>query len=103
MGHDSCGAIHEALNRPGEQEENSPNLNHLIHEIRNNLNSGPARTPLTELNLADAIQKNVSSVATDLTVRSKIIREAVKSGQVNIVQAQYGLSSGKVHFGAHEN
>lgn len=42
------------------------------------------------------VKDNVHQSASDLVANSSIIREAVKGGQVKIVEAEYELDSGKV-------
>jgi carbonic anhydrase len=103
MGHDSCGAIKAAVSKKTDREAGSPNLNHLVEEIRTNLalqgdhvaQGGAAdRDPKYE----DAAKKNVAAVAADLMKRSKIVRDAVQAGKLQIAQAMYTLDSGKVDF-----
>lgn len=94
MGHDSCGAIKAAVSKSTDHEAGSPNLNHLVQEIRDNLGQFKSTDPLYR----DAAKKNVSAVADELVKRSKIVRDGVKSGKLKIVQAMYSLNNGKVDF-----
>jgi carbonic anhydrase len=94
MGHDSCGAIKVAVSKKTDEDAGSPNLNHLAQEIRNNLGQPTSSDPMYR----DAAKKNVSAVAADLMKRSKIVRDAVQSGKLQIAQAFYTLRSGKVDF-----
>jgi carbonic anhydrase len=103
MGHDSCGAIKAAVSKKTDREAGSPNLNHLIEEIRANLvsqgdHAGQGGASSSDPKYRDAARKNVSAVAADLMKRSKIVREAVESGKLQIAQAMYELDSGKVDF-----
>ncbi len=99
MGHDSCGAIQEALNGLPSEEAGSPSLSHLIREIRSNLGFVISKDAASsDLTPQFAVQKNVSAVAAELLNRSKIVQEAVNGGQVKIVRSIYSLGSGKVDF-----
>ncbi|MFL5813100.1 MAG: carbonic anhydrase [Bdellovibrionia bacterium] len=103
MGHGSCGAIKAAVSKKTDREAGSPNLNHLIEEIRNNLvtqgdRAGQGGATSSDTTYTDAAKKNVSAVAADLMKRSKIVRDAVQAGKLQIAQAMYDLGSGQVKF-----
>jgi carbonic anhydrase len=103
MGHDSCGAIKAAVSKKTDREAGSPNLNHLVEEIRANLvsqgdHAGQGGASSADPKYRDAAKKNVSAVAADLMKRSKIVRDAVQSGKLQIAQAMYTLENGKVDF-----
>jgi len=89
LGHQSCGAVTAAVSGG----DNGHNLNHLLAHIT------PAILASGEGAEVDAvIRKNALLTVEELTNRSAIISEAVKSGQVKIVPAYYHLDSGKVEF-----
>lgn len=89
LGHESCGAVTAAVSGG----DNGYNLNHLLAHIT------PAIQASGEGADVDAvIRKNALLTVEELTNRSAIISEAVKSGQVEIVPAYYHLGSGKVEF-----
>lgn len=95
MGHESCGAIKAALSTPKEKSAGSPDLDQLVHVIQGNLD-GVSADVKTDKTLRTPVMKNVDSVTERLVIRSKIVRDAVLRGQLKIVRAIYGLSSGKV-------
>ena len=89
LGHQSCGAVTAAVSGG----DNGYNLNHLLAHIT------PAIQASGEGADVDAvIRKNTLLTVEDLTNRSSIIKDAVKSGKVEIVPAYYHLDSGKVEF-----
>lgn len=94
LGHDSCGAVSAAVTTPPGKSAGSPNLDHLLAEIRTNLGS----TRTTATSLEESIKKNVSVVTSSLSKRSKIVHDALASEQVRIVQGIYDLHSGEVTF-----
>ena len=94
MGHESCGAIKAAIETPAGKDAGSPSLNDLLAGIRQNLGA----TRSTENFLREPVKKNVSSVAEDLSRRSKIVHEGLVSGKVRIEEAIYDLNSGRVEF-----
>jgi carbonic anhydrase len=94
MGHESCGAVKAALHTPVDQCAGSPSLNKLIRKIRGNIGKVSSVCPV----LREPVMKNASATAKDLVKRSKIIRDAVKSGAVHVQEAIYKLESGTVEF-----
>jgi carbonic anhydrase len=111
MGHESCGAVKEALDFPKE-DAGSPHLSRLVSDIRANLGSDLKRFSSQlkssnvlkgpngpkDIKLREPAKKNVASVAAALLKRSAIIRNAVQSGRAKIVQAIYELDTGNVEF-----
>jgi len=92
MGHQKCGAVIAACS--GDKMP-SHNLEAIVDKI------GPAvtqaRTYAKSDSLVDAaIKENVHQSAKDLLANSEIIREAVKSGKLTVVEAEYQLDSGEV-------
>lgn len=100
LGHESCGAVSEALGTPAGKSAGSPSLDQLLSQIRGNLKNAPApaESGVGTPGLHEAVRENVAAVARSLVRRSAIIREAVASGRVRVVQAVYDLASGKVEF-----
>ncbi len=96
MGHESCGAVKAALDTKPGTSTGSPHMNELIAKIRPHIteayredHSSTFRAP---------VKANIKFVANDLVARSKIVREAVKRGQLIIAQAIYSLNTGHVDF-----
>jgi len=89
MGHQSCGAVTAAVGGG----DNGYSLNHLLSHIT------PAIAASKEgASVNDIVKTNAELTAKELASRSKIISDAVASGQIKIVPAYYNLDSGKVDF-----
>lgn len=89
LGHQSCGAVGAAISGG----DNGYNLNHLLSHITPALNASEEGA-----SVADVVKKNAELNAQELIGRSSIIRNAVESGDVQVVPAYYSLDSGKVEF-----
>jgi carbonic anhydrase len=92
LGHQKCGAVNAACS--GEKMP-SANLEAIVDKI----NPAVARAK-SHANAGDlveaAIKENVHQSAQDLLANSAIIREAVASGKLRVVEAEYELDTGKV-------
>ena len=89
LGHEACGAVNAAV----AGGDNGYNLNHLLSHIAPALAACGA-----DAAVATIVKKNAELTAEELKSRSKIIGDAVASGDVKIVPAYYNLGSGKVDF-----
>jgi carbonic anhydrase len=94
LGHESCGAVKEALNVPEGKDAGSPSLNKLLSEIRANLGDAKADDP----KLRGPVKKNVSAVADSLPARSEIVRKALGAGSIKIQRGIYDLGTGRVEL-----
>ncbi len=89
LGHQSCGAVTAAV----AGGDNGYNLNMLLSHIQ------PAIASSGEgADINDVVKKNAIMNAHELASRSKIIRDAIESGKLQIVPAYYNLDSGKIDF-----
>ncbi|NJC27848.1 carbonic anhydrase [Neolewinella antarctica] len=87
LGHEACGAVTAAV----AGGDNGYNLNHLLAHV------APAISALGDgADINDVVRKNAELTVQELKSRSKIIRDAVDAGKLNIVPAYYNLGSGKV-------
>ncbi|HTA25648.1 MAG TPA: carbonic anhydrase [Terriglobales bacterium] len=92
LGHQKCGAVIAACS--GEKMP-SRNLEAIMDKI------GPAVTQAKTYAKADdliesAIKENVRQSATDVLANSEIIRNAVKSGKLSVIEAEYQFDTGEV-------
>lgn len=95
LGHESCGAIKAAIDTPPGADAGSPSLDTLLAKIRTNLgNVNSSADP----KLRAPVVKNVTSVASELLSRSKIIAGDVSAGHVQIQEGIYALDTGAVDF-----
>lgn len=96
MGHSHCGAVNAAIVTPPGGDAGSPSLNEVVHDIQPRLASFAGKPPSP--GLIEESWANVSGVAKDLYSRSEILRSAIDSGQVKIVEGLYSLHTGVVTF-----
>lgn len=92
LGHQKCGAVSAACS--GEKMP-SHNLDAIMEKIN------PAVTQAKTYGKADdliesAIKENVHQSARDVLTNSEIIHDAVKSGKLSVIEAEYQLDTGKV-------
>ena len=89
MGHESCGAVTAAV----AGGDNGYNINHLLSHITPAIAASEEGATIT-----DIVKKNAEMTVEELKNRSAIIKNAVDSGDVEIVAAYYNLDGGKVDF-----
>lgn len=90
MGHQSCGAVGAAI----AGGDAGPNLNKLVSYITPSVQKLGAAADMDAI-----IKENANHSAATLMSQSKIIADAVNSGEVEIVSAYYSLVTGAVEFG----
>jgi len=99
LGHQNCGAVSATLNELRQpSEDRSPNLSAIVDRVR------PAVEPLMD-NDADAdemlkraVQANIHQSVEQLRTGSDILAGQVQNDGLEIVGAQYSLSTGRVEF-----
>lgn len=91
LGHESCGAVGAAI-ASYPDVDNGPNLNHLISFITPAVKAKPG-APIREV-----VECNAEINATALITNSEIIRKYVDLGDLKVIPAYYGFTSGKVDF-----
>jgi len=89
MGHESCGAVTAAV----AGGDNGYNINHLLSHITPAIAASEDGASITSI-----VKKNAEMTVEELKNRSAIIKNAVDSGEVEIVAAYYNLDGGKVDF-----
>lgn len=97
MGHNRCDAVRAAIDTMGNNKDaGSDNLNSLVSAIRLNFDKLGGK-PISK-DLSRESWANANGVAKGLTTRSKIIRDRVQAGDIQIHTALYNLDSGVVDF-----
>jgi carbonic anhydrase len=96
LGHSHCGAVNAALTTASGGDTGTPDLNKVVHDIQAHLSTFAGKTP--SMGLMEESWANVTGTAKDLYDRSEVIRTAVNSGDVKIVEAVYSLHTGVVTF-----
>jgi carbonic anhydrase len=92
LGHQKCGAVIAACS--GEKMP-SPNLDAIVQKINPAVAQAKTYAKGDDL-LESAIKENVQQSAKDVLANSEIIRNAVKSGKVSLIEAEYEFDTGKV-------
>jgi len=92
LGHQKCGAVNAACS--GEKMP-SPNLEAIVEKIDPAVTQAKSYAKADDL-VESAIKENVHRSAMDLLANSEIIRNAVKSDKVTVIEAEYELESGQV-------
>ncbi|HXY09391.1 MAG TPA: carbonic anhydrase [Terriglobales bacterium] len=92
LGHQACGAVSAACS--GEKMPSS-NLDAIVERINPAVNQAKTYAKGNDL-IESAVKENVHQSAKDVLANSEIIRTAVKSGKLSVIQAEYELDSGKV-------
>lgn len=96
MGHTSCGAVKAAHSFAPGADVGSPYLNALVADIQPRI-ATKLNAKASDSFIAEGWD-NTKGAAKALIEKSKIIREAVKSGQLRIESALYHLKSGEVEW-----
>jgi carbonic anhydrase len=99
MGHTGCGAVSATINELRQpSEDRSPNLSAIVDRVR------PAVEPLMDFGeeeaelLNRAVQANIHQSVAQLRAGSDILAGQVQGDGLEIVGAQYSLSTGRVEF-----
>ena len=92
LGHQKCGAVSAACS--GEKMPSS-NLEAIVEKINPAVAQAKTYSKADDL-LESAIKENVQQSAKDVLANSEIIRNAVKSGKLNLIEAEYEFDTGKV-------
>jgi carbonic anhydrase len=92
LGHQKCGAVNAACS--GEKMP-SHNLDAIVEKINPAVARAKSYAAADDL-VESAIKENVHQSAADLLANSEIIRDAVKSGKLTVIEAEYELDSGQV-------
>lgn len=101
MGHSSCGAVKAAFTTPPGTDTGSPYINALVAEVQPRIEKH-MKNPASNGFVAEGWD-NARGVSQKLLEKSKIIRDAAKSGSLRVETALYHLDSGKVEWDdAHE-
>lgn len=92
VGHQKCGAVSAACS--GEKMP-SHNLDAIVEKIDPAVTQAKTYAKADDL-VESAIKENVHQSAKDVLGNSEILRNAVKSGKLSVIEAEYELETGKV-------
>jgi carbonic anhydrase len=92
LGHQKCGAVAAACSG-GKMP--SPNLEAIMNKIDPAVTQARTYAKADDL-IESAVKENVHQSAKDVLANSEIIRDAVKSGKLSVVEAEYQFDTGEV-------
>jgi carbonic anhydrase len=92
LGHTKCGAVTAACS--GDKMP-SANLDAIVSKISPAVSQAKSYAKPDDL-IEAAIKENVHQSAKDVQANSEIVRDAVKSGKLKVVEAEYQLDTGEV-------
>lgn len=92
LGHDECGAVKSSL---ATEDPISPHLLALVQRVRASFVNIPYKYDDPAV-VRRAVEANTRASAAALLAQSKIIRDAVVAGKVEVVTAVYSLATGEV-------
>lgn len=95
LGHDECGAVRATMDSSnGKLRARGEFIQHIVARIQPTVTNAFAQgkhdiDEVTELHIQDTID--------EIMTRSKVIREAVETGKLGVVGANYKLALGEIH------
>lgn len=108
LGHTHCGAVQAALEageEPAESQEQAPNLQRIVDQIRQAIASVVAAAPVPDrlALLTPAVRANVRAAADQLSHGSPLLQRMIANGELQIVRGLYSLENGVVEFSVDKN
>lgn len=95
LGHDECGAVRATMTaEAGELEVEGEFIHKLVDRIMPTVKAAKA---LGETDIDEVTARHVGDTISEMLERSKVISDAVKSGKLAVVGANYKLALGEVH------
>lgn len=95
LGHDDCGAIQASIDSvDGKLAPEGEFIQHIVDNIEPTVRAAQAQG-IRELDEITAM--HVRDTINDLVSRSKVVREALESGKLAVVGANYKLVLGDIH------
>ncbi len=95
LGHDDCGAIQASIDSvDGKLAPEGEFIQHIVENIEPTVRAAQAQG-IRELDEITAM--HVRDTINDLVSRSKVVREALESGKLAVVGANYKLVLGDIH------
>ncbi len=96
MGHSSCGAVKASFETAAGSDTGSPYINALVADIQPRIAERMKGAPSEGLVVEG--WDNARGISQKLLEKSKIIRDAAKSGSLRVETALYNLKSGTVEW-----
>ncbi len=95
LGHDECGAIRATMTaESGQLAVEGEFIHNLVDRI---MPTVVAAREAGHTDIDDVTERHIADTISEMLERSKVISEAVKSGKLAVVGANYKLALGEVH------
>lgn len=95
LGHDECGAIRATMTaEAGDLKVEGEFIHKLVDRIMPTVKTAKE---LGETDIDEVTARHVADTISEMLERSKVISDAVKSGKLAVVGANYKLALGEVH------
>jgi carbonic anhydrase len=95
LGHDECGAIRATIDATeGKLNSKGEFIHNLVERIRPTVLAANAAG---KHNIDDVTELHVQDTINELLTRSTLIADAVKTGKLAVVGANYKLALGEIH------
>lgn len=95
LGHDECGAIRATMNaEAGKLTLEGEFIHNLVDRIMPTVRAAKL---VGETDIDEVTARHVADTISEMLERSKVISDAVKSGKLAVVGANYKLALGEVH------
>lgn len=96
LGHDECGAVRAAMDaNAGALELDGEFIHNLVLRIKPTIERSKAAG---ESSIDEITARHVADTIEELLERSKVISDAVKTGKLAVVGANYKLELGEIHM-----
>lgn len=109
LGHTRCGAVMSSVGLLADGKSacdatGCESLDAVVHEVQVSIREEEARQ-FSRMDASDkehlvdeVVRRNVLRTVHEITARSRVIRNAVREGRVQVVGMVYDISTGEVHF-----
>jgi carbonic anhydrase len=95
LGHDECGAIRATMDSiDGNLRANGEFIHHIVTQIQPTVTKTFASG---KQNIDEVTKVHIHDTVDQILTRSKVIREAVETGKLGVVGANYKLALGEIH------
>jgi len=95
LGHDECGAIRATMDSiDGNLRANGEFIHHIVTQIHPTVTKAFASG---KQNIDEVTKVHIHDTVDQILTRSKVIREAVETGKLGVVGANYKLALGEIH------
>jgi carbonic anhydrase len=96
LGHSNCGAVTAAIDVANGDASYPPEDYGAIGEVVDRIVPAIRGLPAAERSIPACVELNAAAQAAEIAGRGPIVRQAVESGQIEVVAAVYDIDTGRV-------